>query len=309
MTSARKPLPTDLVALVSFDGRVHPNEAKPLDRLGLDERAHPLETALEQWFSFGTRKHTWVSVRGATIRGLISARQRAKRSVWEVDAMIDVDEDESVALSLLSRMTAGVVKQRAERVFLRLDSESHLAQAVRKAEFFPYTRETLYRLDGKPPVQLTQVPFRAREKPDLMGVFQLYSRTVPANVRAIEGTTFREWQAAQESWGGRTTELVLEEEGIISAWLRVLPGQTGRFSLIARSEGFNAQEVVQAALSRLQKSKGVLCLVPQYDEGLARCLERLGFEAVAGYAAYARRLVKPVGELVTETPGQAVPVS
>ena len=47
MTSARKPLPTDIVALVSFDGRVHPNEAKPLDRLGLDDRAHPLEGAIE----------------------------------------------------------------------------------------------------------------------------------------------------------------------------------------------------------------------------------------------------------------------
>ena len=309
MTSARKPLPTDLVALVSFDGRVHPNEAKPLERLGLDERAHPLETALEQWFSFATGKSTWVSVRGATIRGLISARQRVKKSAWEVDALIDVDEDESVALSLLSRMTAGIVKQRAERVFLRLDSKSHLSQAVRKAEFFPYTQETLYRLGGKPAVQLTEVPFRPREKPDLMGIFLLYSRTVPANVRAIEGATFREWQAAQESWGGRTTELVLEEDGIITAWLRVLPGQTGRLSLIARSEASNAQEIVQAALARLQKSKEVLCLVPHYDEGLARCLEQLGFEAVGGYAAYARRLVKPVEELVTETAGQAVPVS
>ena len=309
MTSARKPLPTDLVALVSFDGRVHPNEAKPLEQLGLDERAHPLETALEQWFSFATGKSTWVSVRGATIRGLISARRRAKKSAWEVDALIDVDEDESVALSLLGRMTAGVLKQRAERVFLRLDSESHVAQAVRKAEFFPYTQEMLYRLSGKPSVQLTEVPFRSREKPDMMGVFQLYSRTVPANVRAIEGATFREWQAAQESWGGRTTELVLEEDGIITAWLRVLSGQTGRFSLLARSEVFNTQEIVQAALARLQKSKGVLCLVPKHDDRLALCLERLGFSAVSGYAMYARRLVKPVEELVSETAGQAVPVS
>ena len=182
-------------------------------------------------------------------------------------------------------------------------------QVVRKAEFFPYTRETLYRLSGRPSVQLPEVPFRAREKPDLMGVFQLYSRTVPANVRAIEGATFREWAAAQESWGGRTTDLVLEEDGIITAWLRVLTGQTGRFSVMARSEVFNMQEIVQAALARLQKNKGVLCLVPQYDEGLARCLERLGFEAVAGYSAYARRLIKPIEELATETAGQAVPVS
>ena len=80
MSSPRRPLPTDLVALVSFDGTVHPNEAKPLDRLGLDERARPLESTIEQWFSFATGKHTWVSVRGATIRGLISARRRAKPS-------------------------------------------------------------------------------------------------------------------------------------------------------------------------------------------------------------------------------------
>ena len=309
MTSARKPLPTDLVALVTFDGRVHPNEAKPLERLGLDDRAHPLETAIEQWFSFATGKHTWVSVRGTSIRGLVSARERAKRSAWEVDALIDVDGDEGTVLSLLSRMTAGVMKQKAERVFLRLDGDSHLSQAVRKAEFFPYARETLYRLDGKPNVQLTEVPFRPREKPDLMGAFQLYSHTVPANVRAIEGATFREWQAAQESWGGRTTELVLEEDGIITAWLRVVSGQTGRFALIARSERWSVQEVVQAALARLQKSRRVLCLVPDYDGGLASSLGSLGFEPVAAYATYARRLVKPVEELVAETSGRAVPVS
>jgi hypothetical protein len=309
MTSARKPLPTDIVALVSFDGRVHPNEAKPLDRLGLDERAHPLETALEQWFSFATGKHTWVSVRGATIRGLISARQRAKASAWEVDAFIDVDEDESVSFSLISRMTAGVVKQKAERVFLRLDNDSHLAHVIRRAEFFPYARETLYRLDGKPAVQLTEVPFRPREKPDLMGVYQLYSRTVPANVRAIEGATFREWQAAQESLGGRTTELVVEEDGIITAWLRVLSGQTGRFSVIARSDTFGTQEIVQSALARLHKSKNVLCLAPQHDGSLGASLQRLGFEAIADYAMYARRLLKPIGELAAETSGQAVPVS
>jgi hypothetical protein len=48
MSSARRPLPTDIVALVSFDGHVYPNEAKPLDRLGVQERARPLENALEQ---------------------------------------------------------------------------------------------------------------------------------------------------------------------------------------------------------------------------------------------------------------------
>jgi hypothetical protein len=309
MTSARRPLPTDLVALVSFDGRVHPNEAKPLESLGLDERAHMLETALEQWFSFATGKHTWVSVRGATIRGLISARPRAKRSAWEIDALIDVDDDESVSLSLFSRMIAGITKQRAERVFLRLDADSNLSEAARKAGFFQYARETLYRLDEPPPQQLTEVPWRAREKSDFMGMFQLYSQAVPANVRAIQGTTFREWQAAQESWGGRTKDLLLEEDGIITAWLRVLTGQTGRFSLIAQSQRYGLQETALAAISRLHASRSVLCLVPEYAGALAACLERVGFRAVADYTSYAKRLVKPAEELAQEHAGQAIPVS
>ena len=281
MTSARKPLPTDIVALVSFDGRVHPNEAKPLDRLGLDERAHPLETAIEQWFSFATGKSTWVSVRGATIRGLISARQRAKKSAWEVDALIEVDDDESVALSLLSRMTAGVVKQRAERVFLRLDAESHLAQSVRKAEFFPYSQETLYRLDGKPSHATDggAVPIRARSQ-TLMGVFQLYSRRCrPTCARSRVRPSGSGRRRRSRGAAGRA-ELVLEEDGIITAWLRVLPGQTGRFSLIARSEAFSVEEVVQAPLCRgLQKSKAVLCLVPITTTASLRCLEQPGFRA------------------------------
>src|SRR5947199_8868687 len=97
MSSPRRPLPTDLVALVSFDGRVHPNEAKPLDRLGLDDRAHPLESTIEQWFSFATGRHTRVSVRGATMRGLISARRRATPPAWEVGAPIEVQDEGGAA--------------------------------------------------------------------------------------------------------------------------------------------------------------------------------------------------------------------
>jgi len=308
MSSPRRPLPTDLVALVSFDGRVHPNEAKPLDRLGLDERAHPLESTIEQWFSFATGKHTWVSVRGATIRGLISARRRAKRSAWEVDALIDVDEDEGVALSLFGRMIDGITKQRAERVFLRLDAASHISEAARKAGFFPYSRETLYQLEPAPSSEPIEVPFRPREKSDLVGIFQLYSHSVPANVRAIEGSTFREWQAAEESWGGSTKDLLLEEEGIISAWLRLLPGQTGRFSLIAQSARFTTDELVLSALSQLNTSRRLFSLVPEFNGGWAACLERLGFKPTAAYTCYAQRLVKPVEELAQETAGQAIPV-
>src|SRR3989304_8620843 len=174
MTSARYPLPTDIVALVSFDGRVYPNEAKPLDQLGIDRPAHPLETALEQWFSFATGQQTWVSVHGATIRGLISARRRAKRSAWEVEVLIDASDDEGGVLSLFSRMKTGILKQGAERVFLRLDADSHLLDCARKAGFFPYCRETLYQLNDPRGQTAPDSGLRPREKNGRFGVYQLY---------------------------------------------------------------------------------------------------------------------------------------
>lgn len=308
MSSPRRPIPTDLIALVSFDGRVYPNEAKPLDQLGLDERAHPVETALEQWFSFATGKHTWVNVRGATIRGLISARRRAKPSVWEVDAIIDADEDKDVALALFGRMVADITKRRAERIFLRLDADSGLVNTAREAGFFPYARETLFQRTGKVAGRGIEIPLRPRVKSDLFGIFQLYGTSAPANVRAIEGVTFREWQAAQEAWGGRTTELLVEEDGIIGAWLRLATGRVGRFSIMTGSSELVPDDLVKACLARLKQSKRVQALIRDDEVSLERSLLDHGFEPAGAYVALAKRLVSPIQELAPEAVGTAVPV-
>lgn len=201
MSRARYPLPTDLVALIAHDGRVYPNEAKTWDRMGTANGGpHPLGTALEQWLSFATGKHTWVSVRGATIRGLISARRRAKRTAWEVDCLINADEDRSVACSLLERMVAGATKEGAERIFLRLVADSPIVEVARSVGFFTYAQEVLYRADDPAPTSDPGLPLRSASKADAFGIYQLYSTVTPANVRAIEGATFREWQAAREPW-------------------------------------------------------------------------------------------------------------
>lgn len=309
MSRARYPLPTDLVALVSFDGRIYPNEAKPWDRLGLDQRARPLEEALEQWFSFATGKHTWVSVRGATIRGLISARKRAKRSAWEVEVLIDADEDSMVVSSLFGRMVAGIGKTGAERIFVRLDESGRLARTARDAGFFPYQQQTLYRLRARVHVEDPKLPLRARAKEDLHGIFQMYNRTIPANVRGIEGATFREWQAALEPWGGRPHDFVLEEDGAITGWLRVLPGPVARIAAVRASGAGDVEELLRAGLARLTAYGSVLCLASDHETGLAAALERLGFEPEGNYVVMAKRLVKPVRELVPDTAGTAVPVN
>jgi hypothetical protein len=307
MSRARYPLPTDLVALVSFDGRVYPNEAKPWDRLGLDQRARPWEEALEQWFSFATGKHTWVNVRGATIRGLISARKRAKRTAWEVEVLIDADADAKVVSNLFGRMVNGVGKTGAERIFVRLSDDSRAVRAARDAGFFPYQRQTLYRLLEKGAVPEPGLPLRMRAKADLHGVFQLYTRIVPANVRGIEGATFREWQAAQEPWGGRTHEFVLEETGAVTGWLRTMPGPVGRIAVMCAGDCVG--ELLRAGLSQIAAEGTVLALAADYEVQLRRALDESGFQAEEDYVVMAKRLVIPERELMPETSGTAVPVN
>jgi len=306
MTSTRHPLPTDIVALISFDGRIYPNEAKPLDRLGLgNDKPHALETALEQWFSFATGKHTWVSVHGATIRGLISARPRTKRTAWEIEMLINTTDDDAVWQSLFARMLSGIGKQGAERIFLRVGLDSPVREAARAAGFFAYAEETLRRRPALPPPPKSDLPVRRKQKSEAMGVFQLYSREMPANVRAIEGATFREWQAAQEKWGGRFSDLVVEEGGVISAWARVVLGHVNRLAALSES-GYD--EIVSAALQLVGEGEAH-CLAPRHAPGLVSALDRLGFEPAGEYCAMAKRLAKPAEELMPEAADEAITVS
>lgn len=307
MSRARHPLPTDLVALVSFDGRVYPNEAKPWDRLGLDQRARPWEEALEQWFSFATGKHTWVNVSGATIRGLISARKRAKRSAWEVEVLIDADQDTKVITNLFRRMLTGVGRTGAERVFVRLNEGSRAVRAAREAGFFTYEKQTLYRLAAKPSIEEPGLSLRVRTKEDMHGIYQLYNRVTPANIRGIEGATFREWQAALEPWGGRTQELVLEEDGAITGWLRLMSGPVRRMAVLGTPA--SAKGLLRAGLSQLTGAGPVLILVAEHEGELRRAVEEARFEPAGDYAVMAKRLVVLERELVPETTGKAVPVN
>jgi len=305
MTVARTVRPTDLVALVSFDGRIYPNEAKTRDRLGREESSpSPLESALEQWFSFATGRQTWISVRGSTLRGLISARRRSSNAAWEVDCLINAAEEESVCMSLLDRVSEEAGRGGAEKIFLRLAVESGVVSTARRAGFAPCVVENRYahqgpvsaeRLDGKARQGRagSTLPLRRRSRADAYALFQLYNVAVPESVRRVEAATFAEWLAAQERhWlAHRSTQLVLERDGVLGAWVRTAAdGDIGRFDLLVHPRELGLLEpLLMAALSRLSGQGMLLTLVPEYQEPLARLLKRLGFERQGQYVVMTKR--------------------
>jgi hypothetical protein len=306
MTVARTVRPTDLVALVSFDGRIFPNEAKTRDRLGREESSpSPLESALEQWFSFATGRHTWISVRGSTLRGLISARRRSAKAAWEIDCLINAAGDEALCMSLLDHVSEEAGREGAEKIFLRLNADSPVGPIARRAGFVPLAAETGYVHHG--PVSSAQsdrpavadaaenstLSLRRRSRGDAYALFQLYNASVPESVRRAEAATFAEWLAAQERhWlTRRSAQLVLGRDGYLGAWIRTgADGDIGRFDVLVHPREMGLLEpLLLAALARLQGQGILLTLVREYEEPLARLLSRLGFETKGQYVVMAKR--------------------
>lgn len=302
MTSTRVVRPTDLVALVSFDGRVYPNEARTWDRLGCDPAAAPvLSSAVEQWFSFATGRHTWISIQGQTIRGLISARPRGTRNAWEIDCLIVAADSEHLALNLFDQVTAGAARSGTHKLFLRLDAGSELLVAARKAGFVPYTAEHLLRAGPPLPAEPLLPPglaLRPRERSDEFGLFQLYNRSAPAAVRMTEGVDLSEWKAAAERRGGGrgAADIVAEREGRIVAWLRTSRGEcAGRLDLsLAPEEWPSVDALIAWGMRDLGDIRPVYAALPAYAQALIERLRAVGFTPAGEYALLAKRLTQLV---------------
>ncbi len=311
MTSARTVRPTDLVALVAYDGRVYPNVAVTRDRTGTQAAPHPLETALEQWFSFATGRHTWINIRGATLRGLASARLRSSKAAWEVDCLIDAaDDDETVLTGLLEQVSTDAGQAGAEKVFLRVEAESPVIAAAARSGFAPYLNERLLAYtpeDGRPdppaePDVAGGLTSRRWSKADAYSTFRLYNRWTPETVRRVEAATFREWQAMRERVSPRrgTHQRVLERDGEIAGWLRTAAdGELGRFDMMVE-EAELLDVLIDEALRKLGEQSALFSLVPEFAAGLRSRLDERGFEERGAYTVLARSTTRRVEELKPE---------
>jgi len=305
--SARTVLPTDLVALVSYDGRVYSNEAMTRDRIGTNDSPHPLGTAIDQWFSFATGRHTSISVQGSTLRGLVSARKRGSRLAWEIDCLIHAAEGENgVLLALLDQLTRAAGKSGALRIFVRLPAASDTRDVVMRCGFAPYQNEVTYSRQLSDEPHTAAEGLRRRAKSDLYGLFRLYNAIVPHNVRTAEAMTFAEWVAAQESLG-KTAQYVVERDGAVRGWLRVArDGDIARFDLLAEPD--EIEPLIESALAKAAGSRGVYTIVPAHDTALRGRLESLGFTEGDEYTVMARRTVRFVKtpravSVLAHTPG------
>ncbi len=307
MSKARHVWPTDLVALVSWEGQVYGNEAWPWERFGKeDEGPHPLESAIEQWFSLATggSRDTLVHVQGQTLRGLVSTRRRSSKSVREINCLIAVDPD--VCLGLLDRLCESGGRAGVERLFLRLAADSPLLAMMQRAGFVSYGREQLWwRRPARQSSGGSSLSVRQPTPEDNFNLFRLYSAAIPSVVRQAEGPTMKEWLAVQERKGW-SKDLVVERDGSLVGWMRFTRGNgaTKLGIVLHPDEGEKIDDYISSALTNVSNRQAVFCLVPNYAPELGSTLSRYGFQAGGEYVSLLRRLARPVA-IVERVPNGA----
>ena len=295
----RAPRPTDLLPLLAFSRRAVANEARPGERLSNGANIPlPLGTFFQEWLSLDENRYSWLALQGREIVGLVSVRNRAHQSVWELDRIFltSHQDPEETCQALLEYLGAVGGEIGIEKVFLRLEQGSPLVPAAHQAGFAPYAEETLYRVPAAQSAPASGVApppgLRHRQRHDDQALFRLYNIAIPGEVRRAEALTLREWLAIQpaSTRGGR--EWVLESDGQLVAWLRVTRMvRCGWFELLVHPD---YQDLVEAlvpfCLVQLGPRRIALILVPQFKTRLAWAVQEQGGEEAGLYTALVRRL-------------------
>ncbi len=292
MSAARPPRPTDLVALVTFDGVVRENQAVTRDRLGkAPGTPRPLSAAVEQWLHLG--RWTWVSVRGRSIVGIATARELSAPSAWELDTLIDAGDDPGVIADLLRQAAQSAARAKVTHVLLRTPSDAPAAQQAQRAGFAKALDERSW--GGHLQVDATAEGVRDWRAGDDIACFQLYSRALPVAARSVLAMTREEATAVHERrWHERGRSFVADCEGRVMGLARVARSG-GQFSLMVEPGRRDVAQALLAAVSeRLDKTAVHRALVPVCGADEERALRDAGLEPGSEFTLFCHRTARPV---------------
>lgn len=297
VTDARTLLPTDLLALVSYNGRSYRNEAWTRERIGAEESQHTLGLVLDSFLAFAHGRSAWISVRRQRLQGLVGARRRGARQAWEIDFLIDATRGQEAVPGLLDCAIAEVGRSGAEKLFLRLACDSDLLPVVREAGFMTVQEEVLF-TKTSPVLAVADADVRPALPSDSYPLYRLYNAALPESTRRMEAATFAEWHAAQERrWLKNGVQLVCERDGEIKASARAarLPQGIALDLMVDAVALLDTGSIVASAVKAVDGDPApIYALVPASSLAVGRRLEDAGFIASKDFVSLMRRTTRPL---------------
>ena len=265
-----------------------------------------------------TRQLRCTVVAGEDLRpqALASAHPRSGRRTWEIDRLYLKKDESSVdsASPILGRQTQPAVPgcgylpellenltqasgaHGAEKLMLRLPSESLLITQARQCGFFPYYEEILLRGNN---LSQRSAPdpgraLRGWDHHDEYAMFQVYSAATPSPVRVGLGMTFDQWRDTRERPKGQCSTLVYEKDGKLRGWLS--SSSQNRAQLWHLMVHPDDREAVVPMIGQAMANGGTQhWLVPCYQEYLINLLENLGFQEAGHYIMLIKSTAAMVG--------------
>ena len=241
--------------------------------------------------------------RGLGYRGVLVARELSGGAGWEVLSIrIAREKDDDAIIALLSGAFVEAARRGGRTIYLRYAEGSIHAQAMRRAGMFAYRLERLHAIPPVPKPAATL--FRTANRADRHGIFRLYCRAVPENVRRQEAPTQQDWRAVLDSYEC-DRDYVLDHEGTVAAWA----GVGEREAHVLLDSGIEG--IVDATLDLVETHTprhGSLVIAEHQGDIERNALAR-GYTALGVRVMCARRLavLNPLKEVVA-VPAETMPL-
>lgn len=233
--------------------------------------------------------------RGLGYRGILVARELAGGAGWEtVSLRLAREKDDEAVTALLTAAADETARRGGRTLYLRCADGSPHREAVRRAGLMLYRLEQLL-VPLARPASAGEPLFRPATRADRHGVFRLYCRAVPENVRRQEAPTQQDWRSVISAYDGER-EFVVDRDGAVAAW-----ASFGEREIHVLAEG-GVEGLDDALLDLVEQHcprHGVLVL-GEDQHALRHVAAARGYTALGVRLLWARRLavLNPLKEVV-----------
>ena len=294
--------PADLVSLLL--------QAKPLPIVAYGRHsmasgrgdALPWGDMVEEWLLNRGRHHTWVLSSRGMAMGLVCCCQYKSPSSWEIDLLHIAPGKERALEEMLEDLNIRLGRLGIERLVLRLPEDSALRPTIMDTGFTPLMREKLY---VRSPGELGSVvvtegenAHRPGQETDIYQLFKLYTASVPAPVRQMEGLTLNHWQQTPVNGDlPQEKRWVLEKDGQVTAAVTMVKGNGKRRMLEVLTnprDPANVERLVAEALEAEGSRSTLVTLLPEYLWGkcsVEKILTDMDFRETAALMVYVKPMV------------------